>query len=118
MDSRIGSPRHKIEVLIDISVDDDLSGVIDLGPWRIAALHMPAALTSTAIAIHAAEAGDGTFNALYTADGAAVSITVAASRTVGIGGAQGGALAACRFIKLAMNDNEIADRTITLLLTQ
>jgi hypothetical protein len=118
MDSRLGSPRHQIAVLIDISVDDDLSGVIDLGPWRIAALHMPGTLTSTAIAIHAAEAGDGTFNPLVSSDGTAVSLTVAASQVVAVNQDAGGALAACRFIKLAMGSSEAADRTINLLLTQ
>jgi hypothetical protein len=118
MDSRLGSPRHTIEVLIDISVSTTLSEVIDLGPWRIAALHLPAALSSSSVGIQAAEAGDGTFNNLYDADGVLVAIAVGAARTVGITGSQGGALAACRYIKLLMGSAEGADRTINLLLTQ
>lgn len=117
MDARVSSPRKVISVLIDISESTTLSGVIDLGPWRILALHLPAALTSTAVKFMVAETGNGTFNALYDAGGTLVSVTVAAARTVGIGGTQGGALAACRYIKLLMGSAEAADRTINLLLT-
>ena len=102
--------------VIDISADDDLSSVIDLGDNRLFALHLPAAFTSTTITFVVAPTVDGTYQALYDDAGNAISLTVAQGETIGITGTNAAALAACRFVKLVTGSSEIADRTIKVLL--
>lgn len=91
------------------------SDAIDLGGYALAALHMPAAFTGSAITVMAAPTLTGTYQALY-ADSVQVSLEVAASRVVAFGGDEAMAIAACRFIKLVSGSAEAAARSITLLL--
>lgn len=105
------------EALIDISADDDLSSVVDLGSNRLFALHLPAAFTSTAITFVVAPEVDGTYQALYDDAGNEISLTVAQGRTIGITAVNLDALAACRFIKLVTGSGEAGDRTIKVLLS-
>lgn len=91
------------------------SDAIDLGDYTLAALHLPAAFTGTAITVTTAPTLTGTYQALY-ADASAVSLAVAASRTVAPVGDEADAIASVRFIKLVSGSAELAARTITLTL--
>jgi len=103
-------PYKTVTFTIDISDDDDLSDAVDCSGYRIAALRMPAALTSTTITFRECKTATGTFNAVY-ANNAAVSETVAAARLISID-ANAEALSGLKYVKLAMGSSEAADRTI------
>ena len=103
------------DAVIDISVSQTTSSVVDLGSNRLFALHMPAAFTQTAISFTVAPTSGGTYQALNDDAGVAISLTVAQGKTIGITGDNAAALAACRFIKLVAGGNEAADRTIKIL---
>lgn len=107
-------PYKTVTFTIDISDDDNLSDAVDCSGYRIAALRMPAALTSTAITFTECETADGTFLAVYAGE-SAVSETVAASHTVSIS-TNAEALSGLKYVKLAMGSSEAADRTIKAFL--
>ena len=104
------------EAVIDISASDTTSSAVDLGSNRIFALHLPAAFTGTGVSFTIAPEIDGTYQALYDDAGDEISLAVAQGEAIGITGANASALAPCRFVKIVSNDNEIADRTIKILL--
>lgn len=104
------------DAVIDISASLTTSSVVDLGSNRIFALHIPAAFTGTAVSFEVAPEVDGTYQALYDGGGSEISLTVSQGETIGITGTNAAALAACRFIKIVSDDNEVADRTIRVLL--
>ena len=112
---QFGWPKKAQTVLIDISADDDLSAVVDIGHYKIAAIHA-GTLTSTALGFMVCPTEDGTFYDLYDVGGTIVAVTIASSRVTGITGAAAAALASARYIKLSMGSSEAADRTLTLLL--
>lgn len=104
-----------ITVLIDQSVDDDLTTEIDLGEFTLAAIITPSSWTAANIRFEAAEKSGGTFADLYDSDGNQVIVQAAASRCLGLTGNQASALAPCRFVKIGTTAGQAADRTLYLL---
>lgn len=76
----------------------------------------PAALTGAAITFLACEDANGTFVPVYDSDGNAVSLAVAASRAVGLSGAEADAIAPWPYLKLVSGSAEAADREIVVVL--
>lgn len=87
------------------------SGAVDLRGTKLAAIITPAALTGTALAIHASDTADGTYTVVTTADGA-VSIPVAASGNYAV---DDELFKRYQFIKLVSNATEAAERVFTLI---
>lgn len=85
-----------------------VSSSIDLNGAALGGLIFPAALTSTAVTFQVST-DNNTFTALYTTAGAAVSITVAASRAVPL---VWDTFAPWRYVQLVMGSAEGADRAI------
>ena len=99
-------------VLIDQSVDDDLSNAFNSGEGIVGKLTTPAALTGTALTFTYCPTQGGTYLALYDKTNTQVSLTIAVDRAydlppevLGIG-----------WVKLVSNDNEAADRTFGIQL--
>lgn len=75
---------HMARVLIDISEDTAISTATGILGWRVVAVALPAVLTGTALTFQI-DPGDGTFRAVEDYDGAALTLTVEASKVVQIG---------------------------------
>lgn len=101
---------------VTIAASGTTSDVIPVGDYVIAGVVTPAALTSTAITFTACGTKDGTFMPVYDSDGNQVSLTVAASRAVGLSSAEADAMAPWQWVKLVCGSTEAAARTITLAL--
>lgn len=96
------------------------SGVINIRSFLVGALQMPAAWTAAVITFLASDSENGTFDPVYDDSGTEVSVTVAASRVVGLD-AVAGSLAACQYLKLRSGTvgaavNQGAERTIKVFL--
>lgn len=100
------------DLLIDISADDDLTNALDLRGKVLVGILTPASLTSTAMTFQFSN-DNTTFTDLYDSSGNQVSITVAASRFIGLLAED---FAAARYLKIATASGESADRTITAIM--
>ena len=76
---------------------------------------MPGTLTSTVLTFTACDTKTGTFLPVYDTEGNQVSVTVAASRAYGLSGSDADAIAAFSYIKLVLDQNEAAARSIKVL---
>ena len=99
-------------ILVDQSVDDNLTNAFNCGEGILGKFTTPATLLSTAITFTYSPTQGGTYLALYDKNNAQVSVTVAVDRAydfpaecLGIG-----------WLKFALNDNEVADRTFGIQL--
>lgn len=111
-----GPPKEMRRYLIDISDSTTIGPATMLAHYKLAGIYLPGTLTSTAINFLVAEAIDGTYVQLNDVGGTEVAVTVAASRGVGITGAQAAALAPWMFVKVVMGSAEAADRILWLSL--
>ena len=114
----MGNAWVKKTVLIDQSVDDNLSEAIDLGEYsQLVGVVFPAALTSTAFSIQAAPTIDGTY--IEPTDILDAAILAAANIESGdyivFTQDQLSYLKGMRYIKVSVDDNEVADRIIILI---
>lgn len=107
------SPIGSIQkVTATIAITETASNAISLNGMTPVGFEMPAAFTGTAVAIHAADAVDGTYKPIYIALGAtALSYAVAASRYIAIDPTQ---LQGAQFIKLVSGSAEAAARSLIL----
>ena len=95
-----------------IAEGDTVSGAVSLVGVTILGLITPAALTGTALTFQVSASAAGAYVPLHDATGAAVSVTVAASRAYYLSPA---IFAVWRAVKVVSGSAEAADRTITLL---
>lgn len=100
---------------VTIALNGTDSSAFQLGEATFLAIGMPAAFTGTAMTFKAASTVDGTFVVVKDDAGADVSITVAASRWIGLSPTVMGKLAAFRFLKLVSGSTELAARTIEIV---
>lgn len=107
-------PIKTVTFTIDVSDDDDLSDAVDVYGYRIAALRLPATLTSTTITFKECATSDGTFQDVYAND-VQVSETVAQGRFISID-TNAEALSGLGYVKLVMGSSEAADREIEAVL--
>jgi hypothetical protein len=101
------------DLTIDISADDDLTDALDLRGKALVGIVTPAALTSTSMTFKFSHDSGTTFTDLYDSSGNQVSITVAASRFIGLLAED---FVGATHIKLATGSGEAADRTITAVM--
>lgn len=92
-----------------------VSTAVRIDPAMVTGVVMPSAFTGTALAIHGSLTFDGTYQALFDSDGNAVSLGVAASRSIGLSGAEAAVVAAFPFLKVVSNAAEAAERVITIV---
>lgn len=97
------------DLTIDQSTDDDLTDSLDLRGRVLVGIILPAAMTSTSITFKFSN-DNTTFVDLYDTSGNQVSVTIAASRWVGLLAED---FAGARYLKIATGSGEAADRTIT-----
>jgi hypothetical protein len=107
-----GNARY-MDVLFDISADDDLTGSIDLQDFTLVGIVMPAAWTAADITLEGS-VDDTTFNAINAKNGTTYTITAAASQFIAIPVAD--SFPFPRYLKLASSAAQLADRTLTLLI--
>jgi hypothetical protein len=88
------------------------SAALHLRDYVLVGLIMPAAFTGTTITFTASDTLGGTYVTIYDSSGAAISATVAASRAIGLTGAEVDAVAPWQFVKLVSGSAEGADRII------
>jgi len=86
--------------------------VVDLEDYCIVGLDIPAAFTGTAMTFQCST-DNSDFDALDDADGAAISITVAAGVDNDLGSS---AVCGCRYLKPVSGSSEGAERVVTLVL--
>ena len=109
---------HSESMTIDISADDDLSdAAIEMRPYSMMVVHMPAAWTSASIGFKVSSSESGTFLPLYDDDGNLVQIDSPAASKAYVAPA---ALAPALWVKLwsqngsGTNTAQAADRTFTV----
>lgn len=107
---------------VTISSGTSLSGEVDLGPYELVAIHMPAGWDAADLTFQAADSPGGTFHDLYDDDGNEVTVTAAASRAIAVKSDEK-ALAPLHAIKIRSGTsgvpvNQTADRTLTLILKE
>jgi hypothetical protein len=109
------NPVHGIteatDLLIDVSVDDDLSEALNLAGRVLTGIHMPISWTAASLTFWAAKTADGTYRQMYDADGNAVGATVAASQYIAIDPTN---FLGVRHMKIGTSVGQAADRTLTL----
>jgi hypothetical protein len=108
--------RKPVVRTISIASGQTTSAEEDIQDYMVAGLITPSALTSTTITFQASNASGGTFVDVYDSDGNQVSLAVAASRAIGLSGAEADALAPFKWIKVVCGSAEGAARTIQLIL--
>lgn len=113
MPEQTGAPR----ALIDISEDDDLSNAIDIEGKVLVGLVIPSNFDGTTVKFQVSH-DNVTYQALYDDGGTEISITVAASRGVGITAAKAEALAPWRYIKLVTGTAQTTTDTEIFLVTK
>lgn len=106
---------------VTIAASGSVTDEIDLGGYRLAAIHMPAAWTAAAITFTAAPTTGGTFTDVHDNAGTEVSITTAASRTVILATDVAENLEGLAYIKLRSGTSatpvaQAAERSLTLVL--
>ena len=99
-------------ILVDQSVDDNLTNAFNAGEGILGKFTTPATLLSTAITFTYALTQGGTYVELRDKNNAQVSVTVTTSKAydfppecLGVG-----------WLKFALNDNEVADRIFEIQL--
>lgn len=102
----------QITIPIDISEDDDLTAAFNFQDFRLMTIHTPSGWDAANIVFSVSNTQDGTFSDLYDADGNQIVITAAASRALGVTGAQGAALAPCHWVKIGTTAGQTADRSL------
>ena len=107
--------RHPIVQTADIASGQTTSQALQVAQGIVTGLIMPAAFTGTTITFTACDTKDGTFVAVYDSDGNQVSLAVAASRAVGLSGAEADALAPFSYIKLVSGSSEGAAREVKVV---
>lgn len=111
--------RKTIEVTIDASAS--LSSEVDLGGYRLSAIHMPADWTAAGITFEAAVESGGTFQDVHDDGGTEVSITASDSQVLVLSKDVAENMEALRFIKVRSGTSaaavaQAAARTLTLVL--
>jgi hypothetical protein len=101
---------------LTVSSGGTTSAAFGVGDYTIAGVITPSALTSTAITFTASDTFGGTYAPVYDSDGNQVSLSAAASRAIGLSGAEADALAPFKWLKLVCGSAEAADRAITVVL--
>lgn len=101
---------------VTIASGGTTSDVIPVQDYVITGVIIPAAITSTTLTFTACATKDGTFMPVYDSDGNQVSLAVAASRAIGLSGAEADALAPFQWIRVVMGSAELAARTLSLAL--
>lgn len=104
--------KQQITVTIDISEDDDLTPAFNFQDFLLMVIHTPSGWDAANITFKVSDAQDGTFDDLYDSDGNQVVVTAAASRALGITGAEAAALAPCAWVKIATTAGQTADRAL------
>ena len=99
-----------------IALGESSSSVIDKRDRVMTGVILPSALTSVTMTAWASDTPDGTYAQVYDSDGNAVSLTVAASRAVGLEGTEADACAPWPYLKLVGNAAEAAARTLIVCL--
>lgn len=102
-------------ISVTIAAAGTTSAAFNLGGRRIGAIRTPAALTGVALTFEASDAEAGTYLPVWS-DAAAVSITAAASRHIGLTLDESNALASCAWVKLVSGAAEAAERTFEIVL--
>lgn len=92
------------------------SAAFQTGDYIVSGVQTPAALTSTAITFLGSTSEAGTYAAVYDSENNQVSLTVAASRCVGLSGSEADAVAAWPWLKLVCGSAEGAERTLIVSL--
>jgi len=91
------------------------SAAINLYGYALKGVVMPAAFTGATLTLLASDREDGTYLAVFDGGGAAVSLTVAASRYVVLTSAQADAVAGINFLKVASGSTEAAPRSLKIV---
>lgn len=86
-----------------IALNETTSNAIPLEGRMVVGLRIPGTIEGTAITFTGSEAFDGTYAAIYDSDGAQVSAAIAASRWIGLSGAEADAVSSAPYIKLVSN---------------
>lgn len=107
--------KSAIDVLIDISEDDDLTSAFSFRDYRLMSIQIPSAWTAANLTFKVSDTQDGTFSDLYDSDGNQVVVTAAASQTVAVTGAEATALSSCLWVKIATTAGQAADRTLVVM---
>ena len=94
-----------------IAISATVSDAIDLGGASLNAIVTPLALTGTTMTFQGSHDGT-TYNAIYDTAGAAVTVTVAASRFIPLAPSD---FSGVRYIKVVSGSAEAAARSITLV---
>jgi hypothetical protein len=97
---------------VTIASSGTISTAANLGDGVLTMLLMPATFTGTAVTFQVAESADGTYRALTDSAGAAVSVTVAASKAVALNPTT---FLGVRHIKVVSGSAEGGARTVTLV---
>ena len=105
-------PSGLLRALIDISESTTVSTVIDLEGKLLVGIVFPAAFEGTTLTFQVSH-DNVTYQALYDDGGTAVSVTTAASRSVGMTAAKAEALAPWRYVKLVAGTAQtVTDREL------
>lgn len=112
-------PRRTFSLTVEFG--DTLSGSVDIGSKKAVAIEVPAGLVVTQIAFHGCTTSGGTFSALQVAAlGEAgtveeLAFQVVAGKRIGFDTDTRNALEGWQFLKIELPDDELADRTFTLI---
>lgn len=108
---------HNLTKTVTIASGATTSDAFDAQGYPSWGIILPSTYDGTALAIHVSDTLDGTYQALYDSDGNAISLVVAASRSIGLTGVDAQAVAAFRFFKLVAGTSQsTSDTVITIVL--
>lgn len=107
-----GSQRAYADVVIDFSVDNDLSEALDLNEYMVTAIQMPDGFDGTNVGFKVSATSGGTYGDL-SVDGTPVSIAFVASQVEVIEPKVGNAM--YRYLKISSDGTETADRTFKVI---
>lgn len=102
-----------VPVTIDISVDAQVSGILDCNGSHLFALVTPAAVDSTSVTFQASVDGV-TFTPMYDNAGTQLSATIAANRWIPLDTAL---FESVQYLKIVAGSAETADREFTAILS-
>lgn len=102
-------------ITVSIPAAGSTSAAFRLGGQRIGAIRTPAALTGVALTFTASDTEAGTYLPVW-ADAAAVSVTVAPSRHIGLTVEESNALASCDYVKIVSGAVEAAQRDFSVII--
>lgn len=118
MDTVQVEPRGVGPIAIAMNNGDTTSREIDLEGYDLVGFILPANFQGAAITFTAAEKSNGTHQPVSDSAGAAISLTVAASKTVVFTAAHAAALKGLRFIKFITGSAQNASIVIFILRKQ